>query len=258
LTRIPILAGNWKMNKTPAEAAELASAFAVSLGSVTAAEVVLCPPFVSLPAVQAAIRGTVLGLGAQDVHWEKSGAFTGEVSAPMLAGWCTHVIIGHSERRQYFGETDETVNKKVKATLAHNLTPIICVGELLAEYEAGQTGAVVNRQVRGAYDGLTAEQAAKTVIAYEPVWAIGTGRAATGAGANAVIGLNIRGVIADLFGSAVADGLRVQYGGSVTPANIAEFMAQPDIDGALVGGASLKAGDFLAIVEAAIKASASY
>ncbi|MBI3241372.1 MAG: triose-phosphate isomerase [Chloroflexi bacterium] len=256
MTRIPILAGNWKMNKTPVEAAELAASFAATLGNVAAAEVVLCPPFVSLPAVQAATRGTRLGLGAQDVHWEKSGAFTGEVSAPMLAGWCTHVIIGHSERRQYFGETDETVNKKVKAALAHNLTPIICVGELLAEYEAGQTGAVVARQVRGAYDGLTAEQAAKTVIAYEPVWAIGTGKAATGAGANAVIGLNIRGVVADLFGSAVADGLRVQYGGSVTPANIAEFMAQPDIDGALVGGASLKPADFQAIVEAAIRAKA--
>ena len=256
MTRTPIIAGNWKMNKTPAEAADLARAFAVSLGNLSGVEVVLCPPHVSLPAVHAAIQGTRLGLGAQDMHWEKSGAFTGEVSAPMLAGWCTHVIIGHSERRQYFGETDETVNKKVKAALAHNLTPIICVGELLAEYEAGQTGAVVTRQVRGAYDGLTAGQAAKTVIAYEPVWAIGTGKAATGAGANAVIGLNIRGVIADLFGSAVADGLRVQYGGSVTPANIAEFMAQPDIDGALVGGASLKPGDFQAIVEGAIKAKA--
>jgi triosephosphate isomerase len=242
------------MNKTPAEAAELAGAFASSLGNVTGAEVVLCPPFVSLPAVQAAIRGRRLGLGAQDMHWEKSGAFTGEVSAPMLAGWCSHVIIGHSERRQYFGETDETVNKKVKAALAHQLTPIICVGELLAEYEAGQTNAVVTRQMRGAYAGLTADEAGRTVIAYEPVWAIGTGKAATGAGANAVIGLAIRGLVADLFGSAIADGIRIQYGGSVTPANIAEFMAQPDIDGALVGGASLKAADFQAIVEAAIKA----
>jgi triosephosphate isomerase len=188
------------------------------------------------------------------MHWEKSGAFTGEVSAPMLAGWCSHVIIGHSERRQYFGETDETVNKKVKAALAHQLTPIICVGELLAEYEAGQTNAVVTRQMRGAYAGLTADEAGRTVIAYEPVWAIGTGKAATGAGANAVIGLAIRGLVADLFGSAIADGIRIQYGGSVTPANIAEFMAQPDIDGALVGGASLKPADFQAIVEAAIKA----
>jgi len=254
LSRLPILAGNWKMNKTPAEATELASAFASSLGRLTEADVVLCPPFVSLPAVQAAIRGTRLGLGAQDMHWEKSGAFTGEVSAPMLAGWCTHVIIGHSERRQYFGETDETVNKKVKAALAHNLTPIICVGELLAEYEAGQTNAVVTRQIRGAYAGLIADEAARTVIAYEPVWAIGTGKAATGAGANAVIGLAIRGVVADLFGSTVADSIRIQYGGSVTLANIAEFMAQPDIDGALVGGASLKPADFQAIVEAAIKA----
>ncbi len=251
MTRTPIIAGNWKMNKTPAEAADLARAFALSLGNVSGVEVVLCPPFVSLQAVQAAIQGTRLGLGAQDVHWEKSGAFTGEVSAPMLAGWCTHVIIGHSERRQFFGESDESVNKKVKAALAHNLTPIICAGELLAEYEAGQTNTVVTRQVRGAYADLTPADAARTVMAYEPVWAIGTGKAATGAGANAVIGLTLRGVMADLFGSAVSDGLRIQYGGSVTAANIVEFMTQPDIDGALVGGASLKPADFEAIVLAA-------
>lgn len=254
MTRLPILAGNWKMNKAPGEAAELAKQLAGSLGGLSAAEVVLCPPFVSLPVVREAVAGSQLGLGAQNIHWEKSGAFTGEVSAPMLAGWCTHVIVGHSERRQYFGETDASVNKKVKAALAHGLIPIVCVGESLAEYEAGQTNAVVTRQVRGAYAGLSADEAAKSVIAYEPVWAIGTGRAATGAGANAVIGLAIRGAIADMFGGVVADGLRVQYGGSVTPANIAEFMSQPDIDGALVGGASLKAGDFVAIVEAAVAA----
>jgi triosephosphate isomerase len=255
LKRIPVLAGNWKMNKTPGEASELASTLAAALaGAVAAAEVVLCPPFVSLPAVADAIKGTRIGLGAQNIYWEKSGAYTGEISAPMLAGWCTHVILGHSERRQYFGETDQTVNKKIKAALANSLTPIVCVGELLAEYEAGKTADVVTTQMRGCYAGLTSEEAAHTVIAYEPVWAIGTGKAATGAGANAVIGLNIRGVIADLFGAGVADGIRILYGGSVTPANIAEFMAQPDIDGGLVGGASLKAPDFEAIVQASIKA----
>ncbi len=242
------------MNKTPAEAADLARAILSSMADAARVDVVLCPPFVSLAAVYEAIKGTRLGLGAQNIHWEKSGAFTGEVSAPMLAGWCTHVIIGHSERRQYFGETDQTVNKKIRAALAQDLTPIVCVGETLAQYEAGQTSEVVNRQVHGAYDGFTAEEASRTVMAYEPVWAIGTGKAATGAGANAVIGLNVRGIIADMFGSAVADNLRVLYGGSVTPANIAEFMAQPDIDGALVGGASLKAPDFTAIAQAAVTA----
>ncbi|MBI5293490.1 MAG: triose-phosphate isomerase [Chloroflexi bacterium] len=254
MKRTPVIAGNWKMNKTPAEAADLAVALARSLGGLTGVEVVLCPPFVSLPAVGAAVKSTRIALGAQNIHWEKSGAFTGEVSAPMLAGLCSHVIIGHSERRQYFGETDASVNKKVKAALASGLTPIICVGELPAEYEAEQTGVVVSWQMRGAYADLAAEEAARTVVAYEPVWAIGTGKAATGAGANAVIGLHIRGMLADLYGSALADGVRIQYGGSVTPANIAEFMSQPDIDGALVGGASLKAPDFEAIVQAVFKA----
>lgn len=255
MKRVPVLAGNWKMNKTPTEAVELARTFAASLsGAVDAAQIVLCPPFVSLLAVQDVIKGTRIGLGAQNIHWEKSGAFTGEIAASMLSGWCSHVILGHSERRQFFGETDQTVNKKLKTALANNLTPIVCVGELLAEYEAGKTADVVTTQMRGCYEGLTAEEAARTVVAYEPVWAIGTGKAATGAGANAVIGLNIRGVVSDLFGASVADGIRILYGGSVTPANIAEFMAQPDIDGGLVGGASLKAPDFEAIVQGAIQA----
>ncbi len=257
MKRIPVLAGNWKMNKTPTEAADLAKTFAASLGDVTAAEVVLCPPFVALLTVQAAIKGTRLGLGAQNLHWEKSGAYTGEISAPMLAGWCTHVIIGHSERRQYFGETDETVNKKVKAALASGLTPIVCVGETLTQYEAGETAEVVKRQTWAAYTDLSAADAARTVIAYEPVWAIGTGKAATGAGANSVIGIQIRGTIGALFGSGTAEGLRIRYGGSVTPANITEFMIQPDIDGGLVGGASLKSADFEAIVQSAIKAKGS-
>jgi len=254
MTRIPVIAGNWKMNKTPAEAAELARTFVGALAATARVEVILCPPFVCLSAVYAEIKNSRLGLGAQNLHWEKSGAFTGEVSAPMLSGWCSHVIIGHSERRQFFGETDDTVNKKVKAALAHNLTPIICVGELLTEYEASKTNEVVTRQMKGAYDGLSKDNALKTIIAYEPVWAIGTGKAATGAGANTVIGISIRGVLSDLYGATVADSIRVQYGGSVTPANIKEFMTQPDIDGALVGGASLKANDFQTIVEEAMKA----
>jgi triosephosphate isomerase len=251
MTRTPIIAGNWKMNKTPDEAAALAGGLASELSGVAGVEVVLCPPFVALPAVAAAINGTAIGLGAQNMFWERAGAYTGEVSPAMLAGWCSHVILGHSERRQYFGETDDGVNRKVKAALDHGLTPIVCVGESLAQYDAGKTAEVVTSQVRAAYASLPAEAAGRTVVAYEPVWAIGTGRAATATDANSVIGLRIRGVLSDLYGLAVADSIRVQYGGSVTPANIAEFIAQPDIDGALVGGASLKAADFAAIVRAA-------
>jgi len=251
--RKPVVAGNWKMNKTASEAVDLARELVAALQPFTAVERVLCPPFTALAAVAPLLAGTGIGLGAQNMHWEKSGAYTGEVSPLMLAGLCQYVIVGHSERRQYFAETDETVNKKVKAALAHGLTPIVCVGENLAENEAGQTAAVVTRQARAAYAGLTAGDALKTILAYEPVWAIGTGKAATPAGANAVIGLHIRGALADLYSSAVADALRVQYGGSVTAANAADLMAQPDIDGALVGGASLKPAEFAAIVKAAAR-----
>ncbi len=249
--RIPIVAGNWKMNKTPAEADELARALIAELRETAEVERVLCPPFVALGAVAPLLAGTGIGLGAQNLHWEASGAYTGEVSAPMLAGLCQYVIVGHSERRQLFGETDEGVNRKTGAALAHGLTPIVCVGENLAENEAGLTGDVVGRHVRGAYAGLTVEQALKTVIAYEPVWAIGTGRAATPEGANAVIAGIIRPTLAGLFDGPTAQAVRVQYGGSVTGANARELMAQPDIDGALVGGASLKPADFGAIVRAA-------
>ncbi len=250
--RIPIVAGNWKMNRTPAEAADLARTLLKDLAPLTGVDRVLCPPFVALPAVAEVLKGSPVGLGAQNIHWKDSGAFTGEVSPAMLKGWCQYVIVGHSERRQYFGETDATVNLKAKAALNHALTPIICVGEVLAENEAGQTTAVVTRQTQGAYAGLSAAEALKTVIAYEPVWAIGTGRAATAEGANAVIG-QIRGVVAGLFSPEVADALRIQYGGSVTAANAAELMAQPEIDGALVGGASLKPAEFVTIVKAAAK-----
>jgi triosephosphate isomerase (TIM) len=249
--RKPVVAGNWKMNKTASEAVDLARELVAAIQPFVSVERVLCPPFTALAAVAPLLAGTGLGLGAQNMHWEKSGAYTGEVSPLMLAGLCRYVILGHSERRQYFAETDENVNKKVKTALAHGLTPIVCVGENLAENEAGQTAAVVTRQTRAAYAGLTAGDALKTIIAYEPVWAIGTGKAATPAGANAVIGLHIRGALADLYASAVADAVRVQYGGSVTAANAADLMAQPDIDGALVGGASLKPAEFAAIVKAA-------
>ncbi|MGH2521653.1 MAG: triose-phosphate isomerase [Anaerolineales bacterium] len=239
------------MNKTVDEAIDLARDLVREIHPFSRVERVLCPPFVALTSVAPLLAGTGIVLGAQNMHWEKSGAFTGEVSPLMLANLCQFVILGHSERRQYFGETDEGVNKKVRAALAHNLTPIICVGENLAENEAGQTAGVVTSQTRAAYSGLAAEAALKTVIAYEPVWAIGTGRAATPAGANAVIGLHIRGVLSDLYSASVADSVRVLYGGSVTAANAADLMAQPDIDGALVGGASLKPAEFGAITRAA-------
>lgn len=239
------------MNKTVDEAIALARETVMALVPFPGVERVLCPPFVSLTAVRPVLAGTGLSLGAQNMHWEKSGAFTGEISGAMLAGLCQYVIVGHSERRQYFGETDEIVNKKVRSALSVGLTPIICVGENLAENERGATAQVVSAQTQGAYAGVTAEEALQTVIAYEPVWAIGTGKAATAAGANAVIGLHIRAALANMYSGTVADSVRIQYGGSVNGANAAEYFSQPDIDGALVGGASLKPSDFAAIVSAA-------
>ncbi|MBP7692530.1 MAG: triose-phosphate isomerase [Anaerolineales bacterium] len=249
--RRPLIAGNWKMNKTPAEAGELAQAMLQAVGGIANVDRVFCPPFVALGAVAPVLSGTQVGLGAQTMHWAEAGAYTGEISAPMLVNLVTYVILGHSERRQYFGETDDTVNKKVKAALKHGLTPIICVGETLAENEAGLAGEVITRQVRAAYAGVPAPVEPETIIAYEPIWAIGTGRAATPEGANHTIAQHIRAVIADLYGAAAAAKIRILYGGSVTGANAAELMAQPDIDGALVGGASLKVADFQAIVQAA-------
>jgi len=248
--RRPVVAANWKMNKSVPESLDLVRDLLEQIQRYTSVERVVCPSFVSLTTVAPLLAAAGVGLGAQDMHWEKSGAFTGEVSAAMLAGLCQYVIVGHSERRQFFGETDETVNKKARAALANGLTPIICVGENLAENEAGRTAEVVVRQTKAAYAGITSDEALKTIVAYEPVWAIGTGKAATPAGANAVIGLHIRGALAELYSTSVADAVRVQYGGSVTAANAAELMAQPDIDGALVGGASLKPLDFVAIVRA--------
>ena len=254
--RIPIIAGNWKMNKTIAETRELVNAMRAELTRVAASgqvQVILCPPFLSILEVAALVKDTPIKVGAQNLFWEAKGAFTGEVSPTMLNEVCDYVIIGHSERRQYFGETDESVNKKVKAALAHHLKPIVCVGENLRQNEAGQTEAVVGAQVRAAFKDIGRDDARGIVIAYEPVWAIGTGKAASGVGANAVIGLTIRGALADLYDEGTAQVLRVQYGGSVTSKNVAEFFAQPDIDGALVGGASLLAADFVAICKAAVK-----
>ena len=249
--RTPIIAGNWKMNKNIAEATALAQELRSGLAGIAGVEKVLCPASPALSAVGDVIRGSGIDLGAQNMHWEEKGAYTGEVSPLMLQGLCRYVILGHSERRQYFGETDETVNRKVKSALAHGLVPIVCVGETLSENEAGRTAEVVGRQVRQGLAGFTAQQVAGFVVAYEPVWAIGTGRAATGAGGGAVIGLTIRGTLAEMYGEATAQAVRVQYGGSTTAANMAEFMAQSDIDGALVGGASLKAAEFIQIVRVA-------
>jgi triosephosphate isomerase len=248
--RRPILAGNWKMNMTIAEATDFVRSIRRGLNEIKTVDRVICPPFTALAALKELLSATEIGLGAQNMHWEEEGAYTGEISPTMLKELCQYVILGHSERRALFGETDEGVNRKIKAALAHGLLPIVCVGETESEYDAGATEQVVGGQVRGCLAGLTAAQVAGLVIAYEPVWAIGTGKAATPAGAGSVIGLTIRGTIAGFYDEATAQAVRVQYGGSVKPSNVAEFMAHPDIDGALVGGASLKP-DFVDLVRIA-------
>ena len=246
--RTPIVAGNWKMNKTVAETTALLNALRPALDEIQGVTSVVCPPFTALPAAAQLLQGAHVGLGAQNMHWEAKGAFTGEVAPNMVAELCQYVILGHSERRQYFAETDATVNKKIKAALAHGLVPIFCIGENLAEFEADQTTAVVRRQVTAGLEGLTGDQVRGIVIAYEPIWAIGTGKAATAAQANSVIGLSVRGTVADLYGEAVASAVRIQYGGSTTAKNMAEYMQQAEIDGALVGGASLKPEEFIEMV----------
>jgi triosephosphate isomerase len=253
VARRKFICGNWKMHKTAAEAVVLVKELAAGLGDASRSVLVaVAPPFTALHAVAQALPGSGIELAAQDVHWEAQGAFTGEVSAPMLAEiGCRHVIVGHSERRQLFGETDEAVRKKVGALLSANLRPIVCVGETLAEREGGRTLAVVDRQVRAALAGLPAAVLAAITIAYEPVWAIGTGKTATSAQAQEVHAA-IRAILRELGGGA-ADEVRIQYGGSVKPENAAELMSQPDVDGALVGGASLKAKDFIAIVKGALR-----
>jgi triosephosphate isomerase len=238
------------MNMTIAEATDFVRTIRRGLNEIKTVDRVICPPFTALAALKELLSATEIGLGAQNMHWEEEGAYTGEISPAMLKELCQYVILGHSERRALFGETDEGVNHKIKAALAHGLLPIVCVGETESEHDAGSTEQVVGGQVRGCLAGLTAAQVAGLVIAYEPVWAIGTGKAATPAGAGSVIGLTIRGTIAGLYDEATAQAVRVQYGGSVKPSNVAEFMAHPDIDGALVGGASLKP-DFVDLVRIA-------
>ncbi|MFZ3070498.1 MAG: triose-phosphate isomerase [Anaerolineaceae bacterium] len=251
-TRKPMVAGNWKMNKTLYEGRDLIRAMTPELSEVKDVDIVICPPFVGLGIAKREIEGTPIMLGAQNMHWEVSGAYTGEVSAGMLAVLCQYVIIGHSERRAMFGETDETVNKKVHAALKAGLKPIVCVGETLAENQAGQTAAVVERQVRGGLKDVDPSQTENLIIAYEPIWAIGTGLAATPEGANSVHKDVIRPVLRELFGTEQSNAMRILYGGSVTAANAVELFGQSDIDGGLVGGASLKPDSFVAIVKAAM------
>jgi triosephosphate isomerase (TIM) len=251
--RKPLVAGNWKMNKTAEDARSLVEQMLPELQKLDYVERVICPPFPALMTISAVLAGTGIGVGAQNMHWEASGAYTGEVSAGMVREFCKYVILGHSERRAMFGETDENVNKKVKVAFSNDLIPIMCVGETLDEFESQRTNEVVSRQVMQGLKELTFDQAANLVIAYEPVWAIGTGKAASSEGANQVIRDSIREPLAKIFNLETSQAVRVLYGGSVNAANAAEFFGQPDIDGALVGGASLKVADFLAIVKAACK-----
>jgi triosephosphate isomerase len=251
MIRKKLIAGNWKMNKTSPDAVSLARELVAAVGAQAAVEVVICPPFTALEAVAKVVDGSLVKLGAQNMHFEASGAFTGEVSAPMLrAIYATHVILGHSERRSLFGETDELVNKKVLAALKNQLRPILCVGESLAEREAGSTLKVVQAQTERGLDGVSKEQAATLIVAYEPVWAIGTGKVATTEQAQEVHAF-IRGLLAKHFGDPAAQKVRILYGGSMKPANAPELLAQKDIDGGLIGGASLEARSFTELVKAA-------
>ena len=252
--RRPIIAGNWKMNYGPREAEEFVAGILPGLHEIHSVERVLCPPTISLSAVYGAIVGSEVKRGAQNMYYEARGAFTGEIAPPMLQGLCEYVIVGHSERRGYFGETDELVNKKARAALTYHLKPIVCVGERLEQREAGETEQVIRTQVQGSLGGLPAEQISDLVVAYEPIWAIGTGRAATAQDALTVIAL-IRALLGEMYGAEAAQAIRIQYGGSVTAANVGEFVAQAEIDGALVGGASLKP-EFVEIVRATAEAKA--
>ena len=245
--RKPIIAGNWKMNNTPDEAEQLVLAL-IPLVRNAKCDVVVCPPYTDLVAVSKLIEGTNISLGAQNIHWAAKGAFTGEISADMLKALnVAYAIIGHSERRQYFGETDESVNKRLKTALAEGITPIVCVGETLEQRENGSTNTIVSMQVVAALAGVEASDVQKVVVAYEPIWAIGTGKTATAEDANSTIGV-IRAAIASVYGKDVSERVRIQYGGSMNPKNASELMAMPEIDGGLIGGASLKADDFSKVV----------
>ena len=249
--RKPLVAGNWKMNKTVEQATLLVADILPGLEAVRTVDRVLCPPFTSLMVVSGMLAGTEVGLGAQNLHWEESGAYTGEVSPLMVKEFCKYVIVGHSERREYFGETDQGVNFKVKSAFANDLLPIVCVGETLKEYEDGRTKAIVADQVNKDFEGIDSAIAEKLIVAYEPIWAIGTGKAASPEQANDVIKNVVRNSLATLFGGEIAEKIRILYGGSVKSHNAGEFFSQSDIDGGLIGGASLKPEDFVKIVESA-------
>jgi triosephosphate isomerase (TIM) len=253
--RKPLIAGNWKMNTTLAEAVKLVQEMRPELDKIDSIEKVICPPFISLAPVFDIIKGSSIKLGAQNMYFEEKGAYTGEISPLMLAGLCDYVIIGHSERRQYFKETGDLISRKVKAAIKNNLKPILCVGENLIQYESGKTEYVVTNQIESSLSGV--DQASEITIAYEPVWAIGTGKAATGKLAEVTIKL-IRKLISQKYGDDIGTKMRILYGGSVTSVNIAEFVTIPDIDGALVGGASLRSSEFTNIVKKTIETRKNY
>lgn len=250
--RRPVIVGNWKMNKTSAEAGVLAGAIAGQGKGLDGLDIVIAPPFTALAAVSSAVKGSRIKLAGQNIFWERSGAYTGEISADMLTETgCSYVIIGHSERRQFFGETDETVNKKILAALAVGLIPIACVGETLEEREAGQAREIIEGQIVNGFKGFGMAEAARIIVAYEPIWAIGTGKTATSSEANEMHAY-IRAILAGLFGAELAKGINILYGGSVKPSNSTELLSKEDIDGVLVGGASLDADSFISIAKSAL------
>lgn len=253
--RMPMIAGNWKMNKTPAEAFDFVNELKEEIAQYEKVERVVIPPYVALAGVMGSLRGSGIKVGAQDVHHEADGAYTSSISAGMLKGIVEYVVVGHSETRQYLNVTDELVNLKTKAALAHGLKPIVAMGETLEENEVGKTGDVCRRQITAGLQDITPEQMAKVVIAYEPIWAIGTGKTASPEQAQAIIGDVIRPLLEELYGYEIAQATRILYGGSMKPGNCADLMKQPDIDGGLIGGASLKVNDFTALVRITTEAS---
>ena len=257
MARMPIIAGNWKMNKSPEESVAFVRDLAPKLAAYGEVDRVVAPTFLAMTAVASELQGSPVKVAAQDAHWQADGAYTSQVSTAMLIPFVDYVIIGHSECRAYLAESDEKVNRKAKAILAANLQPIIAVGESLAQYEAGETVPFVRSQVIAALDGIAAEDLARVVIAYEPIWAIGSGKSASGELADEIIRTAVRDTIAELHGDSAAESVRIQYGGSVKPGNMDEFMSQPNIDGALVGGASLDVDDFTALVEIAARVKGS-